>query len=132
MVEYYGLTEKIMKEKCMERSMEIQVHFKFPKKGWVCINVDGACKNGVIGCGGIICGDVGEWISGFAKFIGRGEPYMAELWGLYEGIKLAKQLRFNKVELQVDSTLVVQDVQQKRNIQRHGNNLLSKVLSLFK
>lgn len=55
---------------------------------------------------------------------------MAELWGLYEGMKLARKLKFNKVELGVDSIDVVQDFLGKRNIQRYGNNVLSKVLSL--
>jgi hypothetical protein len=54
------------------------------------LNIDGACKDGVIGCGGVIRGNMSEWLHGFSKIIGRGEAYIAELWGVLEGMRLER------------------------------------------
>jgi hypothetical protein len=43
------------------------------------------------GCGGI------------AKFVGIRSALIAELWGVLEGLKLAKRRGFRKVEVNVDS-----------------------------
>jgi ribonuclease HI len=74
------------------------------------LNIDGACRDGVIGCGGVIRGSAGEWIHGFSKIIGREEVYIAELWGVLEGLKLAKRMKFARVEVRIDSLEVVNDI----------------------
>lgn len=83
----------------MRQCITLKVHFEFPKRGWIRINVDGACRNDIIGCGGVVRGDVGEWILRFSTFIGQGDPYMTNLWRLYEGLQLARKLKFDKVEI---------------------------------
>jgi hypothetical protein len=45
-----------------------------PSVGWVCLNVDGACRDGSIR------GNEGEWIHGFSKFIGRGDVCKGPNW----------------------------------------------------
>jgi hypothetical protein len=42
-------------------------------------------------------------LGGFSKFIGLGNAYLAELWGVLEGLKLARRLNFRAVELNIDS-----------------------------
>jgi hypothetical protein len=37
------------------------------------LNIDGACRDGVIGCGGVIRGSDREWLNGFSKLIGLGD-----------------------------------------------------------
>src|SRR4051812_16544997 len=44
-----------------------------------------------------------------------------------DSIDMARRLKFDKVEVRMDSTEVVHHVQEKRNAQRYGNNMLSKV-----
>jgi ribonuclease HI len=61
------------------------------------LNIDGACRDGVIGCGGVIRGSDREWLNGFSKLIGLGDAYIAELYGLFEGLKLAREI--NSLEL---------------------------------
>ncbi|MCI64562.1 ribonuclease H protein, partial [Trifolium medium] len=71
-------------------------------------NSDGSCQDGGrIGCGGILRGSQGEWLGGFAKFIGHGNAFLAELWGVLEGLRYAWRLNFRKVELHADSLIVV-------------------------
>ncbi|GAU32235.1 hypothetical protein TSUD_53620 [Trifolium subterraneum] len=84
-----------------------------PASGWVCLNTDGASKGeaGASGCGGILRHDNGTWIAGFAKFLGNTTTYMAEIWGLYESLCLARNLGITRLEVQVDSEALVKAIQ---------------------
>ena len=65
----------------------VLVGWKPPVEGWVKLNTDGACSsNGAAGCGGIISGCDSEWLGEFAKSIGTCCAYIAELWGVFEGL----------------------------------------------
>jgi ribonuclease HI len=80
-----------------------------PSGHFVKLNTDGACKeNNRAGCGGIIRGNQGEWLGGFAKGVGVCSAFVAELWGVLEGLQYARRLRFMAVELNIDSVTVVQ------------------------
>lgn len=46
-------------------------------------------------------------MGGFTKGLGYTSAFVAELWGAYEGLKLAKSRGFGQVELELDSTSVV-------------------------
>jgi ribonuclease HI len=75
--------------------------------GWVKLNTDGASKEeGWAGCGGIIRGSDGEWLGGFAKNLGRCSAFVAELWGVYEGLSYVRRLGFREIMLDVDSSYV--------------------------
>jgi hypothetical protein len=47
-------------------------------------------QQGVAGCGGVIRDQTCRWIAGFVKKVGFANAYIAELWGAYEGLKLAR------------------------------------------
>ncbi|KAI5438045.1 hypothetical protein KIW84_023962 [Lathyrus oleraceus] len=72
----YSLTDKLMNIGGLIQEHRVNVGWKPPKEGWVCLNVDGACQNGVIGCGGVIRGSDEEWLGDFSNFIRRGEVYV--------------------------------------------------------
>jgi ribonuclease HI len=102
----------IQKFGCEKQQSLVQVRWLLPASGWVSLNTDGSCKEGeIIGCGGVIRGNEGEWLGGFLKFIGKGNDYIAELWGVYEELKLVRSLNFSRVELRVDSIVVVKDIE---------------------
>jgi hypothetical protein len=42
---------------------------------------------------------MGDWLGGFAKGLGGCSIEVAELWGAWEGLKLAWNLGFKRVEL---------------------------------
>ncbi|XP_061365840.1 uncharacterized protein LOC133309118 [Gastrolobium bilobum] len=67
--------------------------------------VDGAVNlNSKTGtCGGFICTSNGDWLSGFSLNIGSCSPLEAELWGIWQGLKLAVDLNLRKVWLGSDS-----------------------------
>ncbi|KAK2365373.1 Polynucleotidyl transferase, ribonuclease H superfamily protein [Trifolium repens] len=49
----------------------------------------------------------GRWIYGFTKNLGTASAYMAELWGLHEGLLLARSCCVQQLEIQLDSNVVV-------------------------
>ncbi|MCI21595.1 ribonuclease H protein, partial [Trifolium medium] len=67
---------------------------------FVRLNTDGAYKEQVVpGCGGLLRGSQGERLGGFAKCVGLCSAFVAELWGVYEGLRYAHRKGFRKVEL---------------------------------
>ncbi|PNY15890.1 histone H2A [Trifolium pratense] len=96
--------------------------------GWVRLNTNGSCHDdGHIGCDGIIRGGDGKWSGGFAKFIDQGNMYVAELWGVLEGLKYAKKLNFHRVELHIDSMVVVKAITSKGGGSTSGRSLVQKI-----
>lgn len=77
--------------------------------GWLTLNTDGAARsNGSSsGCGGVLRNGQGVWLGGFSRRTGDASPYVAELWGVWEGLRLAWSMGFTNIELQVDSKAVV-------------------------
>jgi hypothetical protein len=86
----------------------VEVGWKPPVGSFVRLNTDEARKNDSrTGCGGVIRGNQGEWLGGFAKGVGNCSAFMAELWGVFEGLALAKRMGLRKIELHIDSAVVV-------------------------
>jgi ribonuclease HI len=130
-MEVYKLADKVIQEVAYQAQTLIHIGWVPPLAGWVCLNIDGACKDGVIGCGGVIRGSEGEWIYGFSKIIGRGEVYMAELWGVLEGMGLVKRMKFVKVEVRIDSLEVVTDIAHKKASKVCGRALIGRIRELL-
>ncbi|PNX55786.1 ribonuclease H, partial [Trifolium pratense] len=57
--------------------------------------------------------------------------FNAELWGVHEGICLAKQNGFNNIELQIDSMIVVRNLGGDRLGSSGGRCLVRRIRSLF-
>ncbi|GAU22839.1 hypothetical protein TSUD_282060 [Trifolium subterraneum] len=85
------------------------LHWKPPKLNFVKLNTDGACiDRKIAGCGGVIRGNQGEWLGGFAKKIGDCDAFTAELWGVLEGLCLVSRMGFANVEVSTDLQVVVE------------------------
>lgn len=79
-----------------------------PRDDFVNLNVDGACGNGnLAGCGEFIRDRHGDWICGFSKFISRCSVFLAEVWEVFEGLKISSSQGLVKVILNIDSKRVV-------------------------
>jgi ribonuclease HI len=108
------------------------VGWKCPQVGWVKLNSDGACrKDGRSGCGGVIRGSDGEWLGGFAKYVGRCSVFVAELWGVYEGLKYVKNMGFTAVEVNVDSLAVVEALKRKTKSNVTGGALINRIRQIM-
>ncbi|KAL5787556.1 hypothetical protein ACOSP7_004505 [Xanthoceras sorbifolium] len=74
-----------------------------PLPGWIKVNVDGSVKNEYIIAGGVIRKHDRSWVRSFSMNIGCGSVLTAELWGLLEGMKMAKEAGFKYVFVESDS-----------------------------
>ncbi|CAJ2630505.1 uncharacterized protein LOC123911572 [Trifolium pratense] len=103
----------VLHDKIYVVTMKANIWVKWhpPDANWICLHSDGAMKNDIAGCGGVLRDQAGTWIMGFAKHVGNATAYIAELWGVYEGLKLARRRGFERVELRIDSMVVVRSIQ---------------------
>ncbi|KAK8979447.1 hypothetical protein V6N11_073446 [Hibiscus sabdariffa] len=51
---------------------------------------------------GVLRDDLGQWLLGFARFVGRCDVLVAELWGIHNGLLRAWGLCYPRVELESD------------------------------
>ncbi|KAK9029784.1 hypothetical protein V6N11_026886 [Hibiscus sabdariffa] len=74
------------------------------EQGWICLNVDGAVslQFGVGAIGGLARNSLGEWLVGFSKTLGHSDALRAELWAIYDGLKLAWDCGFRRLLVQSD------------------------------
>ncbi|KAJ7971564.1 Ribonuclease H [Quillaja saponaria] len=81
-----------------------------PEPGIVKINTDGASKqNGLFSsCGGVIRGELGNWIADFSANLGVGSNSKAEHFGILYGLELAWKMGFRKVQLESDSSAMLE------------------------
>ncbi|PNX83758.1 nucleic acid binding protein [Trifolium pratense] len=79
--------------------------------------MDGASRrNEVAGCGGLIRGSNGNWFRGLPINIGWCTAYVTELWEVSEGLKLAWNHEFPKVELCINSKVVVNTLRSTKGV----------------
>ena len=91
----------VRKERC--------IAWTFPEMGWVKLNTDGASHGnpGIATAGGVLRSPEGAWMGGFAVNIGICTAPMVELWRVCYGLVIAWERGVRKVELEVDSQIVV-------------------------
>jgi ribonuclease HI len=109
----------------------VNVKWEAPRSDWISLNTDGAVKNGIAGCGGVLRDHRGNWITGFSKYIGITSAFNAELWGVYNGLCLAKRNGLQNIELQIDSMIVVRTLSGDRLGDNGGRSLVRRIRSLF-
>ncbi|KAL4291469.1 hypothetical protein GQ457_14G003410 [Hibiscus cannabinus] len=75
-----------------------------PRTGWIKVNVDASVSmvDRSAGAGGALRDDSGAWLSGYARYVGRCDVLLAELWAIHDGLLLAWDLGFRFVELESD------------------------------
>ena len=94
----------------------IAVRWEKPPLNWYKLNTDGAsCGNpGRARGGGVIRDNAGNWIKGFARYIGYTTSIIAEFWALRDGLKLAIQLGVKNLEVELDAKVII-DLINSRN-----------------
>ncbi|GAU38719.1 hypothetical protein TSUD_396480 [Trifolium subterraneum] len=99
----------------------------------VCFKLDGAAKtsDNKSGCGGVLRNENGTWIEGFTKALGDTTAYMAELWGIYEGLRLAQRRKMTRLELRTDSQVIAQRLQDQQGGSNTGCTLMKKIRRLL-
>ncbi|KAK6924334.1 Ribonuclease H domain [Dillenia turbinata] len=87
-----------------------EVEWLCPEVGKVKLNSDGAVslKLGLASAGGLIRDERGSWITGYMMNIGKVEALKAELWRMREGLRIARSLELERLEVEVDCLHLVQ------------------------
>ncbi|KAG7578577.1 Ribonuclease H domain [Arabidopsis thaliana x Arabidopsis arenosa] len=80
-----------------------------PSEGWFKLNTDGASRGnpGLATAGGVLRDGDGAWRGGFALNIGQCTALLAEFWRVYYGLYIAWERGIRRLEVEVDSKLVV-------------------------
>ncbi|XLT87235.1 hypothetical protein HN873_008988 [Arachis hypogaea] len=101
------------------------IGWEAPNWNWTKLNVDGSVNQpGSKGtCGGLIRDWMGRTIAGFSMNIGVCTITMAEIWGMYVGVKLASELGIRKLVVESDSKCAI-TLTQKMSPEIHGNSSL--------
>ncbi|XP_019168955.1 PREDICTED: uncharacterized protein LOC109164864 [Ipomoea nil] len=91
---------------------QLWISWKAPSEGWCKLNTDGARKaaTGLASAGGVLRDHEGAWLTGFTSKIGITSSFIAELWGLREGLKMARSWGVHWLTLEVDSEAVLNAV----------------------
>jgi ribonuclease HI len=128
----YDLATKNDKVVTGREKVVSHIRWRPPKISFVKLNTDGAYKKDQIaGCGGIIRGNQGEWLGGYAKCVGLCSAFVAELWGVLEGLRCVRRLGFMNVELNIDSVAVVQVLKERRFNSSLGGALIKQIWKLL-
>ena len=86
-----------------------EVKWVRPAPGWAKLNTNGSfsSSNGRAGCGGIIRGSDGQWITRFAMSINASSSFAAKLWALREGLSLCMEMHLQAVEVELDASAAI-------------------------
>ena len=100
-----------------------------PDEGWIKLNVDGACdlNSKSMAAGGILRDHLGNWISGFQKFLGSGDSRLVECWSALLGINLAVSLNITHLWIESDCSILI-DLLSKQDL-NHMHHLAPMIFS---
>lgn len=59
---------------------------------------------------------MGSWVCGFFRSLGICNAFVAELWGVIDGLNLTSRKGFPAVELCVDSEVVIKSLQRATSV----------------
>ena len=109
-----------------QHSNDNLIKWSFLGAGKVKINTDGSSNpNYSFGSyGGLARTDQARWIEGFCGYVGNATVLTIELWGLRQGLKLAKERQWEEVEVESDSLVAVELANGNDNIANHPEKVL--------
>lgn len=103
-----------------------------PNNSFIKLNVDGAHDiNCLFGCGGIVRDGHGSWIGGFSICIGSYSPLMDEIWSIFIGLKMVKELGFRRIEVETDSSRAVDCISRNNRMHMAAGIFLSQIKLLM-
>jgi len=110
----------------------IFIGWKTPQEGWVKLNCDGAHKSlvNLSGCGGLIRDSSGNCLNSYARKIGSCDALHAEIVCMYIGMDMARRQGITHLQVESDSSLLVDMVTGKCNINGNVPTLIQRIRDL--
>lgn len=89
----------------------VHISWNPPPRGFFKLNIDGLVNGnqGKANTGRLIRNSMGDWVGGLSKHIGITHSMVPELWGLHDGLILAKNLSLRKLIIALDTILTSHD-----------------------
>lgn len=87
--------------------------------------------NKVASSGGILRDEDGRWTCGYARALGTCSAYIAELWGVLDGLLLACDRGFTKVDVQLDSMIMVNHLANFGDVSFTGSAIVNRIRTLL-
>ncbi|KAL4351251.1 hypothetical protein GQ457_06G013060 [Hibiscus cannabinus] len=86
-------------------SFAANVKWSPPPNGWLCLNSDASLSHssGVGSVGGVVRDHSGAFLFSYSKSIGTTTVLQAELWGILEGLRIARDRGCVRIQVQSDS-----------------------------
>lgn len=101
---------KIIPCKMISNTVDRHIQWSILEPGWFKLNYDGAFVE--IGeKGGILRSDSGNFVFDFTVNLGPCSVMEAELWAILNGLKLAKDKGFDKIQLETNSLAAMRIIQ---------------------
>ena len=102
---FYSLSHKNDKPP----KVETLIGWTPPPTGFVKLNTDGSvlCNPGHASSEGLLRDSNGNWIQGFSHFLGITNSLVAELWDLWDGLTLARDLHISRLVVELDAKAVI-------------------------
>ena len=99
----------VSRPNCKNQLVVKRVSWVRPDLGWFKLNTDGASRGstGSAAGGGLIRDEVGNWVIGFSRKIGRTDSFAAEMWALCDGLQLCQQMSARAVLIKLDAKALV-------------------------
>ncbi|KHN42473.1 Putative ribonuclease H protein [Glycine soja] len=112
--------------------IQIVVTWLPPSQGWTKLNTDGSVQGPQnVTLVGIIRDEKGCWISGFSKKVGIAFSFAVDLWGVYEGLCLARKIGLVVVEVNIDCQAVVDSLCGSKTGCAVGCRLINSIRSMI-
>ena len=95
--------------RCSVPRVVVACRWEKPPEGWMKLNSDGcaAGSSGLAGCGGVVRDSHGNWVTGFSRHIGIINSFVAEQWGLRDGLLLCSNLNIPALIVELDAKSIV-------------------------
>ncbi|XP_027348285.1 uncharacterized protein LOC113859799 [Abrus precatorius] len=102
-----------------------------PLKDSCKLNCDGAVSNGIASCGGVARDHNGQFIMAFSGDLGSCSVVQAELWTIYYGIKLLREMSWNgTIWVKTNSALAVKFLNEGCNRTHASYSLVNKIVHI--
>lgn len=102
-----------------------QVKWEKPELGWLKLNTDGSwnATSSKASGGGLIRDELGNWVVGFTRKLGRMNSLTAEVWALRDGLLLCHQMNIPAIIVELDAKVLVDAISNPR----YSNTVISPI-----
>ncbi|XP_057443884.1 uncharacterized protein LOC130736046 [Lotus japonicus] len=106
----------------------LQLHWSLPSQDFIKLNSDGSYKEDVniMGGGGILRDNQGNWIAGFTSSQSEGSPFLAEALALRDGLRLAWGHGIRKLVCETDCQDLNEVLVDMSRVNRHDHAAVLK------